>query len=230
MPVRARETGCARGDRVAPVNDGLRQTPGETEACGAIAHDIAARGWACAPDFLDTPTWIALADEARALWRAGSLREAAIGKGEHRARESSVRSDYIHWLEAPGATAAQQTYFHCLEALREALNRSFFLGLFEFEGHFALYPPGTFYRRHLDQFRGSRQRVLSCVLYLNEDWLPADGGQLRLYVPDGEEEHVVDIEPQGGTLLCFLSETFYHEVLPTRRERLSITGWFKVRG
>jgi SM-20-related protein len=32
--------------------------------------------------------------------------------------------------------------------------------------------------------------------------------------------------PEGGTLVCFLSDRFHHEVLPARRERLSVTGWF----
>lgn len=204
-----------------------------------VARDIAECGWACMPDFVDAPTWRALSEEAWALWRGGALAQAAVGKGRRRVHAATVRSDYIRWLEAPGATPAQRTYFERIDALRLALNRAFFLGLFEYEGHFAFYPPGTFYGRHLDRFRGTHQRVLSCVLYLNEAWAAQDGGQLRLYVPGGTagamgsasagDEQPVDIEPRGGTLVCFLSEAFHHEVLETRRERVSLTGWFKLR-
>ncbi len=212
------------------MGSGLFEHSGGEGPYGTIARDIAAHGWARMPDFLDTPTWRALAGEAWDLWHAGELHQAAVGKGRRRVRATTVRSDYIHWLEAPGATPAQRVYFEHIEQLRQALNRTFFLGLFEFESHFAFYPPGTFYGRHLDQFRGTQQRVLSCVLYLNEGWDEADGGQLRLYIPGDGAERAVDIEPRGGTLVCFLSEAFYHEVLATRRERVSLTGWFKVRG
>ena len=43
--------------------------------------------------------------------------------------------------------------------------------------------------------------------------------------PDRFEE----ILPQSGRLVLFLSARFLHEVMPARRERLSITGWFKRR-
>ena len=32
-----------------------------------------------------------------------------------------------------------------------------------------------------------------------------------------------------GTLVCFLSERFEHEVLPATRSRWSLTGWFRSR-
>jgi SM-20-related protein len=119
------------------------------------------------------------------------------------------------------------------ETLRLALNRALQLGLFDFESHFAAYPPGAGYRRHLDRFADHARfaseggRVLSCVLYLNRRWRPEDGGQLRLYRPDAP---ALDIPPQGGTLVVFLSDGFEHEVLPARRERLSLAGWFCRRG
>jgi SM-20-related protein len=68
--------------------------------------------------------------------------------------------------------------------------------------------------------------VLSCVLYLNREWGPEDRGQLRLYRPGAAP---LDIPPQGGTLVTFLSDRFEHEVVPARRERLSLTGWFRRR-
>jgi SM-20-related protein len=113
-----------------------------------------------------------------------------------------------------------------LAALRLALNAGLFLGLFTFEGHYAIYPRGAFYRRHRDRFRDDDARVLSCVLYLNQDWTANDGGCLRIHIDDGEQ---CDVLPVGGTLVCFRSECFEHEVLPATRDRLALTGWFRRR-
>ena len=45
--------------------------------------------------------------------------------------------------------------------MKQRLNRALFLGLFEFEGHFALYPEGAFYRTHYDSFRGAANTQMS---------------------------------------------------------------------
>jgi len=63
--------------------------------------------------------------------------------------------------------------------------------------------------------------VVSMVIYLNPNWQPGDGGELRLYPSDGS---VINIAPKAGTLALFLSE-LEHEVLPTLKPRYSITGW-----
>jgi SM-20-related protein len=131
----------------------------------------------------------------------------------------------VFWLEEKGSTNAQWDCLARFEELRLALNRELQLGLFEFECHFARYRAGSAYGRHLDQFAGNGGRLLSCVLYLNEAWLPADEGQLRLHLADRH----VDIAPLGSRLVCFFSARFEHEVLPPRRQRLSLTGWFRRR-
>ncbi|HZF23121.1 MAG TPA: 2OG-Fe(II) oxygenase, partial [Burkholderiales bacterium] len=127
------------------------------------------------------------------------------------------------------ATAPQRRCLAHFETLRLALNRELQLGLLEFECHFSRYAQGAFYRKHLDQFRGDRRRRLSCALYLNENWGREDGGELRLYLDAGEAGKFKDVLPVGGTLVLFLSERFAHEVLPGKRERLSLAGWFKTR-
>ena len=64
-------------------------------------------------------------------------------------------------------------------------------------------------------------------MYLNDGWQAEDGGQLRLYLADGQ---VRDVLPEAGTLVVFLSADIPHEVLPASRDRLSLTGWFRRRG
>jgi SM-20-related protein len=113
-----------------------------------------------------------------------------------------------------------------LEKMRRNLNRSLFLGLYELEQHYAFYPAGAGYARHVDQPRGRRARRLSSIVYLNEDWRESDGGVLRCLTDCGEFR---EIEPVGARLVLFLSEGREHEVLRTSRQRLSIAGWFLGR-
>jgi SM-20-related protein len=180
-------------------------------------------------DFLPQANVAKLADEARERDAAGEFHAAGVGRGAARVQRSDVRGDRILWLDHGLASSSQQPVWQALDALRLALNETLLLGLFSFEGHYALYPRGAYYRRHRDQFRGadasSDIRVISCAIYLNENWALTDGGALRIY--DGER--VRDVLPVAGTLVCFLSDRFEHEVLPATRERLSLTGWFRRR-
>jgi SM-20-related protein len=116
-----------------------------------------------------------------------------------------------------------------MERLRLALNRRLYLGLFGFEAHLACYAPGARYEAHVDRFRSAPQRAVSTTLYLNEGWTAEDGGELRLYLGTNADSPFVDVAPLAGTLVVFASERFLHAVLPARRERLSITGWFTRR-
>lgn len=159
------------------------------------------------------------------LREAGALRPARIGRGEQQKVVPEVRGDFIAWLSQPERDAEQQLLGK-LEELRAALNRALMAGLEDFQGHFALYPSGAVYARHFDRLVGSDVRAISAALYLNDNWQPEDGGQLRIYSGGGAS---FDVMPQGGRLVAFQSDRFEHEVMPARRERLSFTGWFRRR-
>jgi SM-20-related protein len=192
--------------------------------CAAIANE----GCAIEADFLPQASVATLADEAHARDAAGEFHAAGVGRGAAFVQRSDVRGDRILWLDQSLTSSSQQPLWQRLDALRLALNENLLLGLFSVEAHYALYPPGTYYRRHRDQFRGAGSsdiRVISCAVYLNEAWTQADGGALRIY--DGERMR--DVLPVAGTLVCFLSDRFEHEVLPATRERLALTGWFRRR-
>ncbi len=193
----------------------------------AIIDDLAVQGWCVVPDFIPPAQVRQLVKETRQLQQADGLHPAAIGKGAERAVNTTIRSDSILWLEEPDLTEAQRGYLACLEQLRQAANAGLQLGLFDFEGHLAAYPPGSFYRKHLDRFHNDSLRTLTAILYLNEDWHVEEGGQLRVYTDD---DGYFDVLPQAGTLMTFLTDGLWHEVLPATRERLSVTGWFKTRG
>ena len=120
-----------------------------------------------------------------------------------------------------------------MDDLRRTLNRELFLGLAEYEAHYAYYEPGSFYRRHVDRHgfdaegAGCGQRVISTVCYVNESSWPADaGGELVLYA---EDLGPLKVTPEAGTLVVFRSDNLAHEVLPATQQRLSIAGWMRTR-
>jgi SM-20-related protein len=194
-----------------------------------IARRLAERGWCVTPEFLSPRRVGELRAEADRLSEEGGFHPAGVGRGAELRVRSEVRTDWVNWLDPHAGSAARRRYLQAMEELRQAINRELFLGLFDYEGHLAIYPPGGYYRRHLDQFHGSGRRTVSCILYLNRDWTAADGGQLRLYTDPDEPSRHEEILPLGGQLVTFLSARFPHEVLPARRPRLSITGWFRQR-
>ena len=191
-----------------------------------VVDTIATQGYAIAANFLDPATVAALRANALRFERASSLVPAAVGRGADRIERAAIRGDRIRWLEEATDDSGERSLRDALEALRLAANRELQLGLFAFEGLYAIYPAGAGYARHLDRFRDDNARVLSIVLYLNDRWSDEDGGMLRLHVT---RDRSIDAIPQAGTLVAFLSDRFVHEVLPARRERFSIAGWFRRR-
>lgn len=190
-----------------------------------IGNDLFDQGWSQQDAFLSAELSVALAAECRALMAAGALKKAGIGRGGEQTIRADIRGDHIVWLRS-GQSAACDSYLQLMDQLRLALNRSFFLGLEEYESHFAFYPPGTAYQTHLDRFRDDDKRTISAVIYLNEGWLPEHGGALRMH-PAGQP--AIEVLPLAGRLAVFLSASMPHEVLPATRDRLSLAGWFRRR-
>ncbi|WP_407832977.1 2OG-Fe(II) oxygenase [Vibrio rotiferianus] len=154
-------------------------------------------------------------------------KKARIGRNDDVTRIETIRSDKIQWLKRDmGAPVA--SFLDKMEEIRLEANRHFFLGLFEYEAHFAKYEKGDFYQKHLDCFKGNENRRLTTVFYMNESWSEEDVGELVVY--DLNDNEIATIPPRSGRLFVFLSEQFPHEVLPTNAERFSIAGWFRING
>lgn len=152
---------------------------------------------------------------------------AQVGRGAAKQQISSIRGDVIDWLDAANST--DQAYLTCMEDLRLGLNAALFLGLFDFESHYAIYGSGDGYAKHSDVLQGKKNRILSTVLYLNEDWQACDGGELVVFEATGKTV-VATVNPTFGTMIIFLSESFPHKVLASHATRRSIAGWFRVSG
>lgn len=190
-----------------------------------IPDALIRQGWAVVENYIEPDLCAALLADMKAQDEAGKLTAAAIGRDETQGLNGAIRTDRTLWLT--GRTEAPCRFLRQMEQLRLDLNRDLFLGLFEYEAHYALYAPGGFYKKHLDSFRGARNRIVSTVAYLTPDWGEGDGGHLVLYHPEDDRLPVQKILPRAGTLAVFLSEEMPHEVLPPARERASIAGWFR---
>lgn len=149
------------------------------------------------------------------------LDKAAIGATGDSKVISEIRGDYTFWLDKSRDESKLQL-FDVLDEVKLMINRFCFLSLSDYEFHLALYPEGSFYKKHLDQFKGRNNRMISMIIYLNENWQHGDGGELKIY-PEGKEDKI--IEPLENRCILFRSDVLYHEVLPTNKPRKSVTGW-----
>ena len=194
------------------------------KAAARLIDSLARTGLGVERAFLPPELVASLRTRLGELEAAGRFRAAAVGAGAQRAVRPALRGDRLCWLDPPLVQAEEELLARA-ELLRAALNGALALGLFDLECQYAIYPPGGVYVRHLDRSAAGAERVLSVLLYLNEDWSAADGGALRLYADAGS----LEVIPEGGTLVIFDSARFEHEVLPARRDRFSVAGWFRRR-
>lgn len=194
-------------------------------AVSQLVDGLVEQGWFAGERFIDTTLCRSLHDELQRLSANQALSEAGIGRGDQHRLRRDIRGDAIHWLDRE--SQAQRHYLALMAELQQQINRALYLGLFEFEAHFAEYPPGAFYKRHVDSFQGRANRVISTVLYLNPDWPDDGGGEMAVYAEDDETREVARVRPEAGTFMCFLSDRIPHAVLPTRYPRASIAGWFR---
>lgn len=186
-----------------------------------IADNLANQDYAIVNHFLTLEEVNAILDVFALHQDHDRFKRAGIGKDDQLLYDKSIRGDYIKWIDPEHALPPVQLFLNKINDLRDYLNRTCFLGIKDYETHFTIYPPGSFYKRHLDQFKSDGARKISFICYLNKNWQPGDGGELRLHL-NGEEK---DIAPTAGKLACFRSEIIEHEVLLAKKDRYSLTGW-----
>lgn len=138
--------------------------------------------------------------------------------------DTNRRRDKIHWLDDDGSVRSEFLAF--ADGLKEYLNKTLFLVLTYYESHYSIYNNGDFYETHVDAFKNSVNRVVTTVYYLNDGWREGDGGELVIY--DEQNNFLKKVPPIANTLVVFLSEKFPHEVLPAKKKRYSIAGWFRI--
>lgn len=160
---------------------------------------------------------------AERLWAGGELDPAGVGRDGH--RDPRVRRDWTTWLEADGqGEASLAELWRWLERLRSALVEATWVSLQRFSVQLACYPGGgAHYARHVDALPGDPNRLLTALVYLNPGWRPTDGGQLRVWEPQGCRE----IDPLAGRLVVFRSDALPHAVLPAHARRWAVAAWYR---
>jgi len=195
-----------------------------------IIQDILEKKYSIVDDFFNADEVAILRKQLIDKYEEDNFKKAAIGNRTSEVVEKSIRGDFILWINEAEAGIAEKTYFNKINSLVEYLNRTCFMGILTKEFHYAVYPEGTFYKRHLDTFQNDGRRKLSMVCYLNmEDWKPENGGELAIYTQENGQEKQLDIYPFPGRVVIFESQELEHEVKPVKVPRLSITGWLKTR-
>ncbi|MCB0461930.1 MAG: 2OG-Fe(II) oxygenase [Flavobacteriaceae bacterium] len=195
-----------------------------------IIDNILAQQYCIVEDFFTDDEVVILRQSLIEKHEEDAFKKAAIGNRVNEIIVKSIRGDVILWIDELKANEAEMLFFNKINSLVNYLNRTCFLGILQKEFHYALYPEGTYYKRHIDTFQNDDRRKLSIVCYLNEEgWLPENGGELVLYLNDNGEEIQKVIYPFPGRVVIFESQIIEHEVKPVNKKRMSITGWLKTR-
>ncbi len=174
--------------------------------------------------FLNAPLAAHLKENLNILFAGKQMREAGIGNNVLLAQDKLIRSDKIYWLDPEHNDAHENNFFRLMDLFVLHLNSTCYTGITGYEFHYTLYETGSFYKKHLDQFRSNKSRAYSMIMYLNADWAQEDGGELCIY----HKDHTQTIAPMNGTCVFFKSSELVHEVLVTHAPRMSITGWLKT--
>lgn len=155
------------------------------------------------------------------LEQQGLLKSATITQDSDQAK--TIRNDFTYWLEKDHHPT-EKSLLEGLDQLLLALKNYFRISLSHLECHFALYPQGHFYKKHIDQTAENNKRFFSFVIYLNQNWNESLGGKLVGF--EGEQK-IFEVLPHFGQMIVFRSD-IPHEVEPSLSERRSIAGWFRV--
>ncbi|MBR9756840.1 MAG: 2OG-Fe(II) oxygenase [Algicola sp.] len=195
-----------------------------------IISDLQQQQFSIVETFFNDEEVAALRDALLEKQADDAFKKAAIGNKVNENVVKTIRGDHIFWIDETKANAAEGLFFNKINSLITYLNQTCFMGILYKEFHYAIYPQGTFYKRHIDTFQNDDRRKLSVVCYLNhESWQPENGGELVLYLNRNGIEVPKAIYPFPGRVVIFESQILEHEVKPVNTKRLSITGWLKTR-
>ncbi|KAL7692125.1 putative oxoglutarate/iron-dependent dioxygenase, glycosyltransferase, GlcNAc [Plasmopara halstedii] len=208
-------------------------------------------GFVIKENFLGYQNAVAVRDALMELTKNEKFCEAKVGTGENSRNDQALRGDKIHWIQTPSdlKTPTESVSPAILQLRRqvEALVYGFKIVSPELDlrnvvsTQFSVFPgDGARFVKHVDTYRNTQNderkamskdslvRLVTCVYYLNDHWLPEDGGYLRFHLKTSPLLSAChwDVPPKLDTLVLFRSLDVEHEVLPTYRERKAVTIWY----
>ncbi len=177
-----------------------------------------------AEHFITDALAINLKNNLTQLYQQNQLQLAGIGNNAVAIQNKLMRSDVIYWLDRKHNDPFENEFFDLMDGFVSHLNETCYTGITNYEFHYTLYETGSFYRKHIDQFRNDTGRKFSMIIYLNSNWQQGDGGSLCIH----QNNTAQNIAPIIGRSVFFKSSEMEHEVLITHKPRMSITGWLKT--
>ncbi|MEM6582031.1 MAG: 2OG-Fe(II) oxygenase [Pseudomonadota bacterium] len=217
-----------------------------------LAQDIRAQGYSVKSDAVPIALADSLLEELKAT-APSRLQPAQMGRLESKRKNQQLRGDSTLWITDESNAGAD--WLNWTGQLQTYLNRHLLLGLFSFESHYAHYPAGSAYTRHLDTFHTGSKRATAKNVATNhgqsaqshmqsqsQNSLQTASSRVLSLVaylnrnwPEdagGElmlyiADGVVKVQPCHATLVVFLSDEFEHEVRPASVDRFSVAGWFR---
>ncbi|MEJ4088389.1 2OG-Fe(II) oxygenase [Galbibacter orientalis] len=197
----------------------------------SIIEDLLEQQYSVVDNFFSAEEVFLLRASLLDKYEEDKFKKAAIGNKFEEQIIKSIRGDFVLWIDEKNSNSAEKLFFNKINSLIDYLNKTCFLGILHKEFHYAIYPEGTFYKRHLDTFQNDDRRKLSFVCYLNdEDWKNENGGELVIYKDENGVEVPKNLYPLPGRVVIFESQLLEHEVKTVlASERYSITGWLKTR-
>lgn len=176
-----------------------------------------------AEDFLSESLSSNLRDNLTKLYSGSQLKSAGTGEINTVSYNDKFRGDVIYWLDRNNRNIYEDMFFDLMDLFVKYLNDTCYTGITNYEFHYTLYDTGTYYKKHIDQFRNNDSRKYSMIMYLNSNWVENDGGELCIHHVNRQQR----ISPNCGKSVFFQSNELEHEVLVTNKPRMSITGWLK---
>ncbi|KAL1515808.1 hypothetical protein AB1Y20_002424 [Prymnesium parvum] len=212
-----------------------------------LGEELRARRFALVDGMLGPVAIRALRDEVREVRALGRLAASKLAGGRDGNKltytHSGVRGDLVGWFDGDEPElwrgGAFNKFLQKIDTMVAQLAEHVpdLVGIStRSKAMVTCYPGnGARYIKHCDNScdtgRGERcnGRRLTVIMYLNEDWQPTDGGELRLYEPYAPKDKppVADVQPLLDRLIMFYADyRVPHEVLPAHADRLAITVWY----
>ena len=125
--------------------------------------------YGCCNDFIIPSTITGLRNNIATLNASGKMKSAGIGNKNDLQNNQLIRSDKVNWIEELSTNPFEKIYLEKIWRFIHHLNKTCFTSLKTYESHYANFEQGSFYKRHLDQFKSEKGRKYSIVLYLNQN-------------------------------------------------------------
>jgi SM-20-related protein len=167
--------------------------------------------------------------------RRDKMKTSTISSGLANENDESKRSDRVTFLKVNEVQDSPNFAQHIrwMEQVRENLEIKLKLGMEKSTFMLAEYPgEGARYVKHRDSAPSDYAgRKLTCIYYLNPNWIPEHGGELHLWpnhmvVDDEAEVEPVRIIPPIIDRLVVFRSFMEHEVKPAFSCRMALTAWF----